>query len=285
MTVVAGVKRILFCEGQGDPDHPSGLDTRLLNRLLQGKPPGTVIQPAGGKYQMRAFIRGRLAGEGAQANYLAFRDRDFDAQPTPDASLIPFRSGQPIYMPYRAAVENYLIDASLIDNYWNEQSTAPNWKHGPCPGVGQIASWIDEAADLLIAYQATRWALASLKPGDRWPEISTTWTRGSGYLPSSLNEEDCLNEAKTLVNDFRSQTAGVSETGLEINFRSFLERFSAEGFLNHQEYLVWFHGKDLKKAMQKLRLQGISLDHFLGWSVENFDWEQHRDLRELASLI
>ena len=227
---------------------------RLLNRLLHGKPPTTVIQPAGGKYQLRDFMRGRLAVETTAPNYLAFRDRDFDAEPPPQTALIQFRSGEPIYMSHRAAIENYLIDSALIHRYWNENSnTGPGWKHGQSPGGADLRSWMDEAARHLISYQSVRWALASLKPSDRWPEVNTTWTEGSGHLPSSLDEPDCLDQAKVLVRDFSSKTAKVSEVKLLDSYARFFSEFSVPQFLANADYLVWFHGKDLRKAMQRLR--------------------------------
>jgi len=281
MSVVGGGITLVFCEGD-----ENSFDKRLLSRLLLGKPPTVAIEPAGGKYQLRAFVRGRLAAERGGAKYLAFRDRDFDAEPSREVSLIQFRGGQPIYMSHRAAVENYLIDAALIHRYWDEHgNTAPTWRHGASPGESNIRSWMDEAARILASYQAVRWALAILKPSDRWPEVSTTWTEGSGYLPSSLDESECLEQAKKLVSGFAAATAGVSEGRFLQNYERFAKQFMAHEFIDEAHYLVWFHGKDLRKAMQKLRPNSISLEHFCGWSVENLDWAQHADLRELATKI
>ena len=189
-------------------------------------------------------------------------------------------------MSHRAAVENYLIDVALIDKYWNEQSNiGPTWKHGPSPGLEELSRWMNEAARKLVVYQAARWALASLKPSKRWPEIRTTWTERSGDLPPALDELTCLGEAKRLVQEYKSETANVSDTKLEDSYKKFFDRFSAETFLAQNEYLVWFHGKDLKKEMQTLRPDSISLNHFFTWAVENLDWKQHADLVELAEII
>ena len=114
---------LLFCEGvQG------GLDSLLLSRLLTGKSPGSTIVPAGGKYQMRAFIKGMLAASGSATAYVAFRDRDFDAKPPESVSLIQYADQSPTYMSHRAAVENYLLNAALLDAYWNDGAGAgPSW--------------------------------------------------------------------------------------------------------------------------------------------------------------
>ncbi len=289
MSVLSGGTKLVFCEGPPDPNEQASFDKVLLNRMLHGKPPNTVIVPAGGKHQLRAFIQGRLAREnagGISANYLAFRDRDFDAEPNAEVSLIQFRSGESIYMSHRAAVENYLLDVSLIHRYWKENlKIGPSWKHGDSPGEEVIRSWMDEAARALTNYQSIRWALARLKPSDRWPEVRTTWTIGSGSLPSSLDERECLEQAKKLVSDFSTATARVSEANLLERYAEYLVRFSAEQFVIQSDYLVWFHGKDLKKAMQRLRPNSISLDHFCGWAVSNLDWKQHIDLQELETKI
>jgi len=288
MGVVGGQTKLIFCEGEWEPDQPKSLDERLLNRLLSGKPPTVVIEPAGGKFQLRAFIQGRLAAQRALRplpSYLAFRDRDFDAQPTPIVSLIPYRSGQPIFMSHRSAIENYLIDVALLHQYWNAHSNAPSWKHGPSPGENDLRTWVDEAARQLIAYEAVRWALASLKKSDRWPELRTTWTKGSGHLPVSLVESDCLLEAKRVVAEFQIEAQAVNEGDLQEKYRHFRDQFSDVGFWNDGKHLVWFHGKDLKKQMQKLKPTAISLDHYCSWAVENLDWQKHDDLKELANKM
>jgi len=191
-----------------------------------------------------------------------------------------------MFLTYRAAVENYLLDAALIDSYWTTLSeNARRWSHGDSPGASDIRSWMDEAARQLTSYQAARWALSSLKPSDRWPELGTTWTEGSGYLPTSLAEDYCLAEAKKLVSEYTIETSNVSEESLLECYQRFSVRFAASEFVDCAEYLVWFHGKDLIKAMQRLRPNAISLQHFCGWAVEHVDWNQYADLRQLAAKV
>ncbi len=287
MSVVGGVIKLVFCEGEDEssPDKLASLDKRLLSRLLVGRPPTAVIIPVGGKQQMRGFIRGRLAAPDTTQSYLALRDRDFDAEPPTTVSLIQFRSGQPIYMCHRAAIENYLIDSTLIHKYWTESSKGPAWQHGDSPGEDTIRSWITQAASDIAKYQAIRWSLATLKPADRWPEMSTTWTKGSGHLPNSLDERECNEQAKKLIYAFKEETTKVSETVFVQHYARFSEQFAVPQFIEQGSYLVWFHGKDLKKAMQKLRLNSISLDHFCDWAVENLEWRQHPDLQDLAAKL
>ena len=281
MNVTGGGTKLVFCEGE-----PQSLDYRLLNGLLRDRPPATLVVPSGGKQGLRAFIRGRLTGYQNPPRYVAFRDRDFDVEPPASIALIRPYPDRSIFLSYRAAVENYLIDAALIDGYWNEHSnSASNWNHGDSPGIDDIASWIDDAARGLIDYQAARWALASLKPSERWPELSTTWTDGSGHLPTSLAEDDCLVSAKRLVSDFKDDTRNISEDILLERYKRFSAEFASPDFMDRADYLVWFHGKDLGKAMQRQRPNSISVRHFLGWAADHIHWNDHPDLKELAAEI
>ncbi len=281
MNVTGGGTKLLFCEGE-----PASLDYRLLSRLLRGRPPTTLIVPSGGKQGLRSFIRGRLEGYSTPPSYVAFRDRDFDAEPPAAVALISPLPGRPVFLTHRAAIENYLLDAALIDSYWTTLSqSAPNWNHGDSPGVADIRCWIDAAAKVLTNYQAVRWSLSSLKPGDRWPELSTTWTEGSGSLPANLDVDDCLTNAKQLVDDYRTETSGISVEDLLEQYQRFSSLFADPAFFDRADYLIWFHGKDLRKSMQKLRQNSISLQHFSGWAVEHIDWNQHADLRQLAASV
>lgn len=281
MNVIGGGTKLLFCEGE-----PQSLDYRLLSSLLRDRPPTTLIVPLGGKQGLRSFIRGRLAGYTNPPPYVAFRDRDFDVEPPDDVTLISPQPDRPIYLTYRAAIENYLLDATVIDRYWTTLSkNAPKWNHGDSPGVTDVRSWMNDAARQISSYQAVRWALSNLKPSHRWPELGTTWTNGSGDLPTSLAEDDCLAEAKNLVNDYRTETSNVSEESFLEGYQRFSARFAAPKFVDQAEHLVWFHGKDIKKAMQRLRPNSISLEHFFAWAIEHTDWNQHADLRQLADKV
>lgn len=242
--------------------------------------------PAGGKRGLRAFVQGRLSTYLTPPEYVVFQDRDFDREPPGEAALIPLQAANPVFLSYRAAVENYLLDAGLIHRYWDENgSRSPKWQHGDSPGEDAIRQWMDEAAKEIACYEAVRWALASLKPSERWPEVSTTWTEGSGDLPMSLGEDQCLAEAKRLVARFRKEVAEVSEAKLLESYERFSQQFSSPEFVARSDYLIWFQGKDLQKAMQKLRPHSISLRHFLDWAVDRSDWQQHADLRQLSSRL
>lgn len=196
--VLDPASKIIFCEGR-----PGSLDDLLLRYLMPGR---IFIQPVGGKRGMRAFIEGYLGGyPGSKPEYLGFRDRDFDIEPPERPQLIRLQEEKPIWLSHCAAIENYLIDADLLWQYWVERESTPGWAHGPALSATEIEDHIRESARELADYQAVRWALARLKPGDRWPEVSTTWTRGSGFIPSSLDYDGCLAQARRLVMSFQEQ--------------------------------------------------------------------------------
>lgn len=269
---------LLFCEGK-----PESLDIHVLQRLS----PGTTFEvvPASGKQGLRSFIDGYLGGKRHSGRILAFRDRDFDAEPANTAALSRLPGSKDIYLSHRACIESYLLDPVLIRRYWEEKAAGPRWAHGLPPDVAQISRWIEDAARQIADYQAVRWALAKLKPGERWPEVGTTWTKGSGELPGELGFDACMNAARALVAEYRRVGDGVHETSVEESARRFRETFASPTFWDSQAYLVWFHGKDLRKAIQKGPQVRISLKSFCDWAVDKVDLDACPDILELERLM
>lgn len=277
--VVDPALRIAFCEGR-----PGSLDNLLLGHLM---PVGRVlIQPVGGKRGMRAFIEGYLGSyPGSQPEYLGFCDRDFDIEPPEQAELIRLPGEKPIWFSHRAAVENYLIDADLLRQYWTERENTPGWAHGPALPTGEIEDHIRESARELTEYQAVRWALARLKPGPRWPEIRTTWTKnGSGDLPSSLVYADCLAQACQLVTFFQDQIPDVHPDLLQEYAQVYREQFNAQHFFEGRGYLVWFHGKDHLVQLCHCLAPNFPRRHYAAWAAEHVDVHKHPDLQQLVTF-
>lgn len=278
MSVVGAGVKLLFCEGK-----PTSLDAALLDNLVTST--STLLVPAGGKGGLPSFIEGRLSTYGASPpDYLAFRDRDFDSEPSDRPRLIPSSSAKPIFLTYRTCVENYLIDAQLIHDFWTQYADAPGWRHGDSPGEEQISQWVEEAARDISAYQAVRWALGGLKPDQGWPGVPTTWESRES-LPASLDYENCLRRASELVTRFRRDTDGITADLLSQGARGYRERFEDGAFWSEKQYLIWFHGKDLAKRLQA-RLPFIN-EGFYKWATapDHFDWRSHPDLRELAEKV
>ena len=278
MSVTGSDTKLLFCEGT-----KRSLDAQLLNRLVDGS--GTLIVPVGGKFGFPAFIEGYLGKYDREPPYHGLRDRDFDAEPPDDVELLRWPNKKPIYFTHRACVESYLIDPELIDACWTESAATPAWSHGDSPGVASVAEWIEQSAREIADYQAVRWALANLKPGPRWPQIRTTWTRASGKLPDPLDFDACVTEAVNLVEEFRQSTETVNVKALRESAAHCRERFRVEEFWKRRAYMVWFHGKDLATAMQKEPDFPIPMKHCFSWGVNRLDWEKHPDLAALARKI
>ena len=279
LSVIGPSENIVFCEGR-----PGSLDELLLAHII----PVTqvFVRPVGGKYGMRAFIEGYLGSYGEQRpRYLGFRDRDFDVEPPETPALTLLRGEKPIYLGHRAAIENYLIDADLIWQYWTEREGTPAWKYGPAPSTEEIENHIREAARELAEYQAVRWALAKLKPGDRWPEVRTTWTKnGSGDIPPSLAYDECLSQACELVERFQDQMQGINQEHLRNCAEGYRAKFADERFIETGQYLVWFHGKDHLARLCHYLEPDFPSKHYANWAAENVDVGKHLDLQQLVAL-
>lgn len=291
MSVVSGEKTI-FCEGR-----QSSLDYKLLNKVIEDIPGDKcTIIPAGSKFTFSIFAQGYFfPDEVARQRYIVFRDRDFDARPTSNITLISLghKSGnQSITLTYRACIENYLLDANLINQYWKNKyqekidNPTSKWGHEDSPGITIIEEWIKSSAEELRFYQAVRWALGDLlRAGIAKEQLKTTWTSGSGILPELLDLQSCQNCAVELLNQFRQVLESVTVEKFAESLQEYQRCFSQEDFWFKKEYLIWFHGKDIQKAMQKKEPHYISLTSFFDWGIEHLDINQHPDLMELRTKM
>lgn len=135
-------------------------------------------------------------------------------------------------------------------------------------------------------YQAVRWALGDLLVSSSTrTQLKTTWTGGSGQLPSSLALIDCQTEAIELINQFRQAVQTVTLDGFKASVDSYHQQFSQSEFWSQKQYVIWFHGKDIQKEMQKQESQYISLKAFFYWAANQLDIARHLDLSELRSKI
>ncbi len=279
--VIDPALKIVFCEGR-----PGSLDDLLLGNLMPVG--GALIKPVGGKRGMQAFIEGYLGSYptgSQQPEYLGFRDRDFDVEPSDEPELIRLWGEKPIWLTHRAAIENYFIDADLIWRYWVERENAPAWAHGPALPVVDIEQHIQESARELLDYQAVRWALARLKPGSRWPDVHTTWTGGSGDMPLSLTYDDCLEEACQLITIFQENIENVRHDLFRSSAQAYRERFSTESFFESHRYLFWFHGKDHLVQLCRRLSRDFPRRPYARWAAENVDVDKHPDLQQLVDFI
>ncbi|MBE9127281.1 MULTISPECIES: DUF4435 domain-containing protein [unclassified Coleofasciculus] len=81
-------------------------------------------------------------------------------------------------------------------------------------------------------------------------------------------------------------TNTVTQDRFEESLATYQNRFAQEEFWVQRQYLNWFHGKDIRKAMQKQQSQYISLyDSFCNWAIAQLDITQYPELMELRTKI
>jgi hypothetical protein len=291
VSVVSG-ERTIFCEGK-----QTSLDYELLSRVVEGiSGDKCTIIPAGSKFTFSIFAQGYFfPNEATNQRYIVFRDRDFDAKPTSSVQLLPLGNrlgNRSIALTYRSCVENYLLDTGLIHTYWTAkyiekmENPTSKWAHEQSPGVETIAAWIETSARNLRFYQAVRWALGDLLSMSAAREqLKTTWTGGSGRLPESLDLQNCHDQALELVNQFRQAVKSVTPENFETSLDSYQQHFIQDDFWAQKQYLIWFHGKDLQKEMQRQKPNYISLSSFFNWAVTQIDITQHPDLMDLRARM
>ena len=277
---------ILFCEGG-----KGSLDTLVLNKLIEQTGKIITLVPVGGKFNSTAFVDGYLRrGSGGvlepnSATYF-LRDRDFDFPVGAHPQLIEVRRNGgvdhnvSIYASYRTTLENYLITNQLLQEYIEGRANRQQV---------DIQQLIDEAARSILYYSVVRHAL-----GDTRKPISlaTTWMpQGSGTLPEPAvlaSLEECSMKAKEMINTYRDESASVNEAHFEQSVSSFSAQFSTPQFWQEQEYLVYFHGKDLQKAItRKLNLihTQISWDNYHRFAIDRINFRDFPEYEQFIQLL
>ncbi|TAE61556.1 MAG: hypothetical protein EAZ76_15285 [Nostocales cyanobacterium] len=296
--------KVIFCEGN--------LDLDVLNKVIENQSNSVTIVASGSKFSFSVFIQAyfknkndendeKQNNEENQKNtnkYLIFRDRDFDIEPTAEIKLLQIdKLGNRAFLSHRTCIENYLLYPELIHQYWitkyaehSENPTISKWGHGNSPGVDKITQWIEEAAKILRDYQAVRWALGNLcQLSASRQQLKTTWTK---KIPDSLSLSECKSRALSLINDFQNTVAEVKKDKFEESLDRYLQLFHQQEFWQEKQYLIWFNGKDIYKALHKISQDKtrpyksyISMDKFSKWAVNYIDINQYPDLIELKNKI
>ena len=138
----------------------------------------------------------------------------------------------------------------------------------------------------MIEYQAVRWALGDLvRLSAAREQLKTTWTGGSGNLPSSLILSDCETEAQNLIRQFTQAVEQVTQAKFQESLQKYQTKFEQPEFWEKKDYLIWFQGKDLKKMMNREKQGWISLDNFFDWAIDKIDIENHEDFKQLCTKI
>ncbi|MEH2313605.1 MAG: hypothetical protein V7K35_19890 [Nostoc sp.] len=88
-----------------------------------------------------------------------------------------------------------------------------------------------------------------------------------------------------LINEFQQAVGTVTLDRFEQSLAVYQQQFAEEEFWTQKQYLIWFHGKDIQKAMQQHKSQYISLKDFFDWALNEIDVNQYPDLIELQNRI
>ncbi len=239
---------------------------------------------SGGVRGMRAFKNGFLEriGKSTYKGYLIFRDRDFDAEIPEQIELTNTKDKNGIvskneFMSHRVTIENYLIDANSIVQYLacvNQEIE-----------LVTIKQCLRTAAREIVSYSAVRHALGAVR---KPLSIETTWTSGSGTLPQDLTDKSCQAEAEKLMMSFQDDASSIQISELNRKYLLFKSKFD-EAFLDREEFLVWFNGKDLMTALQKqfhaIDLMDFSPKRYYEFVLKNLDYSVFNDLVQLKEEI
>jgi len=86
-------------------------------------------------------------------------------------------------------------------------------------------------------------------------------------------------------NTFKQAVETVTPEEFENRLNLYHQQFDQKEFWTEKQYLIWFHGKDIQKEMQRQENKYISLKDFFNWAIQNLDIAQHPDLIELRDKI
>jgi|GEM_PF-543291 hypothetical protein len=292
----------IFCEGSAD-----SLDRKVLEKVLEGLSPDTKtpkIVPAGGKGNLPNFMQGYLSRGGVGSNdintAIGFRDRDFDA-PVPNVPQLSSSRNPKIKLSYRATIENYLLSYDSLFRFIQEDRE--KYRMIGINSLDDARNVFEEEARSLKYYTASRHTLGVLRQA---VNMNTTWTKGSGVLPNVLDRADCLQEtiqlvenvkntAQSLTNDAKTIVGATETTSVITNnyieqiYDHFIARFN-DNFIENQEYLIWYNGKDIQEAIKKrmpFRLQGFSFKNYYQYVLdsEQFNIQNFPDLIQLRNIL
>jgi hypothetical protein len=257
----------IYCEGKTDLD--------ILGNVIYGKSDVTII-PIGGKTGANAIITFN-EGKAAKSDFfLFFRDRDFDL-PVPATEELTF-DGKKTYSSYRTTIENYLFDIGLFFKFIEERSLQATYN---IHSENDVKNIFIETAKTIKDYQAVRHTLGAMRSGKA--TFGTTWTSGSGNLPTDLDMANCKTNAWNLIETAKNATLDWTEEKFNSILEGFLANFD-ELFFNDLKFLIYFQGKDFEQSL-KNKLSEFPIKLYYKFAKENFDYTKFEDLKELRQIV
>ncbi|WP_448519878.1 hypothetical protein [Rhodoflexus sp.] len=271
----------VYCEGKkGSPDYD------VLEQVLMGLF-AVKIEPIGSKRGAAAVID---ALEGYKPDrsdyYFFFRDRDFDKNLQTDYQNSNLSTEAKkhndcevgcICFSRRTTIENYLIHPQRLFEFVQMKDIAGNYQVNNFADVQQA---LIAAAKDIRYYQAARHALGAMRTD---PKFGTSWMSGSGSLPTLLDEQSCINEAEKLLQGVAQITTQWTVDNFRLLFSQFKDLFD-DTFFNQQQFLIWFQGKDLAKALCK-RWQAFPLNDYYKFAKAKFDYTEYDDLVTFRTMV
>lgn len=259
----------IYCEGKkGSHDYD------LLEETFKGLKTGWHLKPIGGKKGAKSAIQ-VYENKVAKASFkLFFRDRDFD-RPIPSTESLT-QDGY-IYYSYRTTIENYLLDEDTFINFLK--------KGYPEKLLNQTnqavrASFL-QAVTSLKYHQAMRHTLGKMRiPTDFDTNIQNN---KSGTLPQDLSQAYCQQKGKEQVKQGREAAKDWTNVKFDELFNDYITKFDAT-FFAQKEYLNWFQGKDIAKALSR-QFPGISMSDYYKYAKKQFNYTQFADLVQLRQLV
>ncbi len=275
---------VLFCEGK-----ETSLDYLVFNKLLtQQSLANITLIPLNGVGSSTAFVDGYIRRGGVLKIDRAYfiRDRDFDFPIPVQPGIIEVKrngglaNNVSIYSSYRTTLENYLINARILHEFLSDQTPISQ-----C----DVQKLIENAARSILDYSIVRHALGKLRKSI---SLNTTWVpQGSGTLPdlTTLGSLDaCRAKAHELINTYQREVAPLNIANFDQYLDSFQAQFSPSGFIQNDDYLVYFHGKDLQKAITKqvndINIQ-LSWPIYYKFAIDRIDFYRFEDYQQLMNIL
>jgi hypothetical protein len=286
------MNKIIFCEGE-----QNSIDRLFINKYIATN--NNTIKPIGTKNDISGFLKGYNSAV-KTTNYILIRDRDFDFEPNETyKGLIQIPKKINVFATYRASIESYFINATLLHKYFFWLRNTPKYQNKEniyIPTVNEIQTTIIAAAKKIQYYQAVRWALAKLKSENKF-FFENKLVKEDGKIPKDLNWEYCITQARNLIDNFQKKASKLNYEKFNFYLYLFAKKFSSDDFYTQEKYLIWFHGKDLKaivrdellanyKDLYKLDFNiDIYMEHICTVFNEQDFFSQFEDLNELKNKI
>lgn len=264
----------VFCEDK----HHSLVLSHLLTKRQKGTADVRIVQ-TGGVRGARAFKEGYNKRTGVQSKMdIFFRDRDFDFPPTEQVALNTLEGEKNTYILHRTTIENYLIDVDMFLAYTSQYYP----QIASLQGKTNIVNLFTEGAKRIRAYVAVRHTLGFFR---RNYSFATTWTGGSGHLPSNLDKDECVEQGFSLIEDKRKIICPINKEAFCQQFDTFYTRFD-DIFYQNQLYWIWFNAKDIEKAVRPQLPPNFSFDAYYSFALKNLNFtEKYKDLADMLDIL